>query len=336
MSLLKPLTKREVLISGGSKITSMGSQRKIKMNKIISDSLGSSSVEQVAHRLKKEVGSRSDKKRDWVNVAITEKTNAQSKASLDLIESVFGPEAKVYRKANPKCCPQCLFAFGNPKKPKIFTISKIPDKLRFAVHPRCVCGPWKAIEVPDLTKSMNDASSYDLGAVVNDNGILMISVGSFFASIDSVVGKAMIKYVLLNTPLVKIGEQEGFDMFRHGTVMKNDFKNEIPSKIQVCDIMNISDLRFYKSNTELDVLKTKTFDDYLSWTMEMIPHVAAMPEMWSKESIRYVNDFLAFKTITDWVIAAPHRDRSMKTLKINDAPRKIIKKYVVKKLEGLA
>lgn len=298
-SLLKPLVAKE-LSHGGQKITRMGVRRRKKVMQLIADSNTASGAER---KLKSEFG----KKRNWKTIATTELTDAKSMASFEMIEEVFGPDTKIFRRAGEECCDACIHAFGDPRKPKIYKLSTVPAKYRGAVHPNCVCGPWQTVEMPDLTKS--HSSAYPIGALVRewseteDRWKVLLSTGRYWTDPFSTTGRYVLKYILTQIPVAKIGENNGLTILRHGAVFRDDCPFGKKCKIELFDFKKLSGVRFYASKLEADHTKVRTFDDYFNFMLEILPIVASMPEIWENgHSIRYVSDLLSYKTITDWMI----------------------------------
>jgi hypothetical protein len=155
---------------------------------------------------------------------------------------------------------------------------------------------------------------------------------------ESTTGRYVLKYILLNIPVAKIAERDGFHAFRHGTVFKDDLPRDKKCKIELFDLKKLSGTRFYSSKLDTSLVKTKTFDDYLSFMLEILPIIAGMPEIWENgHSIRYVSDLLSYKTITDWIIVTPAKPqkplKSFWMVDVNIA--RIIRKLTYRQVSGL-
>ncbi len=305
-SILRPLTASE-LETGGDKIKKIGKKGLKRVREILSSATmdGRRTLNGVTLQLTSELGGD----RDWKRVAITEKTASTAKASLDLIISVLGSDAKVFRIPAKDCCKKCHQALEG----KVFRASKVPAHLAGALHPNCVCPPWQAVGKPNLVKAY--ATDFPMGMVrrVWDGEEKVwkanISTGNgYWVPMDSVTGKAIIQTMLLHVPAVVMRDSMGYTILKHG-YLKTD------KKYVFVDVRKLGAGRWYPFDLGAETdesmkltahLQARTLDDYISKMKQVLPVVATMAEYWDDDrKLIYFCDFIGYKTLTDWVIVFP-------------------------------
>lgn len=339
MSILKPLAIAEAKLIGGKKMKRIGQARRSLVAETVAEGISrNASVDTLAQNLKEKANTETGRdKRDWRRVAQTEVTDAKARASLDLIENVFGKDAKVFRRVNPKCCSECAAMYGKPPKYKQFTASKIPEKARGALHPNCICGPWSSIEQPDLTKAMSPLEDIPVGYVKMQGDHAIVSTGNgYWARLDSITGRAIIQSVLMHTPLVIQRESLGFTVMRHGHLKADKSYIIVPPTI-------LSSCRFYPmdlGSTDDQELRVRgmtdlhTLDEYVKKMKAALPTVATMPNFWDGVKVRYLTDFLGYKTLTDWTIVFPGKPKEQTKLSARlIGVRRAVRRYTRNSLE---
>lgn len=336
-SLLKPLTVAE-LKSGATKLTNASARKKARVQEILSIAHqdGRRTEAGVIKQLEREFGT----KRDWKRVALTERTEARGRASFDLVTSVFGDNAIVYRDVGENCCEKCCNLFGKPGSPKRWVASQVPEKIKGAVHPNCDCGAWRSKDDPTLTKSQHTLSDIPMGVVKRlwdaqeENYYAMVSTGNgYWVRMDSITGRNIVMQFALHVPVVKVRESLGFTVFVHGY-----FKFQRQKTAELYDLRSLSGARYYSQDLGDDddqymrnrgMRMIKTLDDYLSHIKNVMPVVATMPEYWDNDKqVRHLPDFFGFKTLTDWIVVVPGKpDKTAKikrvTLSLNGLKRAI-------------
>jgi hypothetical protein len=346
-SLLKPLTVAEMKETGGLKITKIGVKRRQKVAHLLASAhkTGRSTVESVTAHLKREFGT----KRNWERVAITELTEAKGIASLDVIQRVFGSDARVFRLHGPSCCEKCRSLFGSTKNPKIWRASQIPAKIRGAVHPNCVCGPWQCVDKPDLTKAADPMSDLPMGLVRKEydphikHPVAIISTGNgYWTRMDSPTGRAIVQTIAMLVPAAKLRESLGFTVFVHGPIKTRH------NKVELYDLRRLSGARFYPMDLGTDddqtlrvkgMSQAKDLNEYLTHLKTVMPHIATMPEYWENgQSIRWLPDFFGFKTLTDWLIVVPgkvdEKNKIKNVILSLHGQKKAIRRTTYEQLEG--
>lgn len=305
-SLFDLLTATEMK-SSGDKITHMGKKRVAAVQGILSEAVldKRTTVSSVARRL--EAGANTPTgtdKRDWKRVAQTEMTAAKGVASLDLLRDLYGLDARVYREVHPKCCEMCAKAYGTASRPKLFAIGKIPELFKGAMHPNCICGPWKSIETPDLTKAMHELAHLPVGMVKKDEGgNILVSTGTYWTELGSTTGRNVTRLVLSHAPLVVLKDQGGITTCSHGWAPQG-------GRYELLNFLKIGNARYYPmdyaGNREKLMTHVHSWEQYVNKMLQVFPVVATMPNFWKRESgIRYLTDFLGYKTLTDWVVTIP-------------------------------
>jgi len=310
-SILSALTVAEFRENAGTKMVGIGSKRRAVVRTILSEAMKQNrTIEGTARSLSRRANTSQGKdKRDWIRVVKTEYTDAKAKASLDLIRSVFGDDAFVYREPSPECCEKCAVAL----KGKKFKVSAVPEELIGALHPNCSCGPWKSVDKPDLTKSMDALADVPIGVVrrvaEKVGHYAEISTGTgYWVRMDSATGKSIIRVMLTHIPIVEIGKHKGFCVFHHG-FLKAD------KEFKIYDLMKIGQARFYPASImnfddqefkQESMTKHHDLAQYITKMQAALPTVALMPEYWdSGAKWKYLSDFMGYKTLTDWHVVVP-------------------------------
>jgi len=308
-SLKNVLASKQADESAAEKMVSIGKRRRAKVKKVVSESIKQGkTTKQIERKLKKEAKVKREPWRDWGMVATTEVTDSNAKASLDLIEDMYGQNAAVYRDTRD-CCPECCLAFGMPGKPKHYVLRMIPDNLKGAVHPRCKCSPWKPVSSPDIFK----AALYPIGLVSrsmkDDAPEYMISTGNNkWVGLGSVTARYIVRYVLRCIPYVLVDEINGYKVARHGHGKPRDRIITLlnPNAIGNSSFYNINPFEFSGQDRKLRMMQRKSFDEYLAVVANIMPSVVAMPEYWERPTgMKHLSDFMGYKTMTDWKVVIP-------------------------------
>ena len=302
--MIKDATVAEFQENAGKKMVGLGKKRRLAVARILSDAMNRhSKMENIVRRLKNDANTPKKKdKRNWATVVQTEYTDARAKASLDLIISVFGEDTTVYRDPDPDCCDQCKKLL----KGKKFRAGSVPKAIIGSIHPNCVCPTWKTLQQPDLTKSLDELADVPVGHVrrvtVGNDVHAEISTGEYWVSMDSPTGRSVMRTVLMNMPAVGAGARDGYTFFAHG-------RFQSPKDFTIWNLAKLGDARFYQRSfldgKNEDKLKIHDLSQYLTAIRAALPTIATMPEFWQKKKIRYLTDFMSYKTLTDWVLAVP-------------------------------
>jgi len=316
-TLLRLLASSEAEQTAGSKIKHMGKRRRGVLRQVLAQALSENKdAESIASILKREANTpgKTDQ-RNWKRVAITERTDARGRASLELIRNAIGRNAKVYRETHD-CCDLCASLFGKPGQPKHWLASKVTEKHAGAVHPNCECSPWKAAEMPGLVKAMHQMEEFPMGYVRRERSpegvwVPMVSTGNgYWVQLDSIMGKHLIRTIVASMPVIEVRRSLGFVVCKHGHI-----KGRPQGRYALHDLRKLGGARFYpmdlgsRDDQELRVrgmTDVHSFDQYITKIKQVLPAVANMPEYWENPSrIRYLTDFFGFKTLTDWTVVIP-------------------------------
>ena len=310
---------------------------------------GRRTVEGVTRQLKKEFPNDKRKNRNWEQVARTELTDAKGKASFSLVQQIFGVAAKVYRSVGENCCEKCCALFGKPGKEKVWRADQVPQDAIGAVHPNCDCGPWKAVDRPDLTKALDPLAEVPLGIVKRmwdtqeKEWVALVSTGTgYWTRLDSITGRSIVQVIATHMPVIKLKEPSvgtaGFSIFVHGT---GHTKNK--KQAELYKLSALSGARFYPMDFTDDKFKmmkeVRTMDDYLSYLKNVMPQVAVMNDYWENDKqLRWLTDFFGFKTMTDWMVVVPgkvHSKNKLKTVTLSvHSIKKQMRTITYKLLEG--
>lgn len=124
------------------KIKNMSAARKRTVANLVDEAVSKKKKpESLAKELKKYAAVKKDQ-RDWLRVAKTELNDKSSRDALDAIKQIHGDKAKCFRLIGD-ACHVCRNAFGTKFKPRVWTVDKIPEEYKGAVHPNCQCRPWQ-------------------------------------------------------------------------------------------------------------------------------------------------------------------------------------------------
>jgi hypothetical protein len=74
------------------------------------------------------------------------------------------------------------------------------------------------------------------------------------------------------------------------------------SRFYPTDVTKIIDERLRREHS---ALKIKDLHEYIQTMQKVIPVIATMPFFWENAKIRYLTEFLGYKTLTDWVVVCP-------------------------------
>lgn len=309
MSLLRVIGSSDARDNAGSNITKMGDARRKVVRDVIARALASGrSVESAARALARRAASTKDKDRDWQRVARTEMTESLARGALDLIRTVHGDDAKVWRETND-CCDECADAFGRNRH-RHFRAGDVPADLVGAVHPNCKCGPWQTNAQP-LLKAQSDP----VGIIKRDMelGKPSYSISTGFGKWEglfSISGKAAIRHILTRIPFVVVEKCHGYWLLRHG-----HGKPKIQDLI-LLDPRGVGGVEYHHANPfdadhqrQARMVTLKTWDGYIESMMKIVPAVVSMPEYWDpyKGGLKHLSDFMGYKTLTDWYLILPRK-----------------------------
>lgn len=311
-SIKTALASKQAEETAADKMVGIGKKRRKMVQNIVADSIKQGkTVDQIERKLKRNAKSKKEDWRDWKMVATTEVTDSTARASLELLDDLYGKNALIYRDTRD-CCPKCCQEFGPPGKPKHWVLRTVPEELKGAVHPRCKCSPWRSVDKLNVFK----AAMYPIGLIsrsmVDGAPSYKVSTGSGkWVGLATVTGRYVMRYVLNCIPYVYIGDKDRYIVARHG------HGHSINKMIRLIDPNAIGSVSFFSSNPfeypeeerkEMMMKKRKSFDEYLTIVVNLMPSVVAMPEYWDKPNkMKHLSDFMGYKTLTDWFILIPNK-----------------------------
>lgn len=294
--------------SGGVQIVKIGKKRLATVRSIISQSLRNNRKPfGVAKLLEQEAGGPRDK-RDWKRVARTEMTNARGASSFAMLAKTLGPNGRIYRDTSD-CCHDCEKLFGSPGAPRVWRVKHVKKAIQGAVHPNCRCSGWKSDSVPDLAKGDR---TMPFGWVRRQmrgvSYVAEISTGQLWVPLDSISGRSVVRAILIHTPLVVVGEQEGFTVARHGhgKPLGSSYKLLAPSQVMGARYYDRKPFADLPHIEEMRARQARTWDDYMERILSILPVIVAMPDFWpGGQGFKYLTEFMGFKQMSDWYVLIP-------------------------------
>lgn len=308
MSLLRVIGGAEARAGAGKLISNIGETRRATVAQVIGRAIErGDSVETAARALARLAGAKRDD-RDWKRVARTEMTSSSALAALDLVRTVHGDDAMVWRETHD-CCDVCASHFGRARHLQ-FRAGDVPEHLKGAVHPNCRCGPWQTNGVPLLK-----AASDPVGIVKRDMGtgkpVYSISTGfGKWESLFSISGKETIRHILTRIPFVAVEKCQGYWLLRHGHGRPK------VHDLMLLDPRHVGGVEYHPSNPfaadhqrQARMVTLKTWDGYIEAMLKIVPAVVSMPEYWDpyKGGLKHLSDFMGYKTLTDWWLILPRK-----------------------------
>lgn len=294
----------------GQKITRMGARRKDAVRQTVAAAMLDSrrTVEGVAEELRRVASVSRETSRNWLSVAETELTDARGHASLQMIREALGPEAIVSRGPGGEKCRVCRLHFGTQARPRYYRAGSVPRGIRGAVHPNCRCGAWVAKDRPNLTKSMSvGIEAGQVGWVRRgpDGKCTLLTQSGQWLPLDHHGARATLLMILRLTPLViPFPLQDGYQFARHGhgRFTEGKFLLVSFSKVATQGVWLPMDpmLRAGCEFRETLMKNSRNTSDYLEGIIKALPSVVEMPEFWVKREVRFLTDFMGYKTLTDW------------------------------------
>jgi hypothetical protein len=306
MPTLNQTAAKEAEESAGAKIVNIGKKRLATVRSIISQSLRRNRKPfSVAKILESEIGARD--KRDWQRVARTELANARGNSSFDMLAISLGPKGTVYRDTSD-CCKSCEQLFGRPGVPRIWRVQNVKKAIRGAVHPNCRCSEWRPVSGRLEKAQRTMPFGWVMRSLKGMRYVTEISTGQLWVSLDSLSGRSVIRALLMHTPLVAVGEHNGFTVARHGhgRTQGSSYTLWAPNQVMGARYYDRAPSAPMPYLEELRAKQARTWDDYMERILGIIPVIVAMPDFWEGgQGFKYLTEFMGFNQMSDWYVLLP-------------------------------